>query len=262
MAITNAQQYKQLLAKGGRIGFKGGADMGTVDAKDSKGNVTRAATSRSVNISPSGNVTTSRDDPSPAQQYIGGQAYDVTPETRDERDKLFELENQRKLREQKDFITAPANYPEYLPGYVKFLANLNRQPNRKYLVDKVLKGKNASKIITGALGLDEDGLAFAPDQLTASQLEQVMDTYMTDRMSGQTDAYGNPVTRDRDGGGNINNNNISGIIENLIQPGIFPGEESPGGFKYIPYSNQVVIAPGIEGLRSLMGSDAFKSIIK
>ena len=26
MAITNAQQYKQLLAKGGRIGLKGGAD--------------------------------------------------------------------------------------------------------------------------------------------------------------------------------------------------------------------------------------------
>ena len=30
MAITNAQQYKQLLAKGGRIGLKGGADAATV----------------------------------------------------------------------------------------------------------------------------------------------------------------------------------------------------------------------------------------
>ena len=29
MAITNAQQYKQLLAKGGRIGLKGGADAAT-----------------------------------------------------------------------------------------------------------------------------------------------------------------------------------------------------------------------------------------
>ena len=50
MAITNAQQYKQLLAKGGRIGFKGGADMGTVDAKDSKGNVTRAATNKASDL--------------------------------------------------------------------------------------------------------------------------------------------------------------------------------------------------------------------
>jgi hypothetical protein len=48
------------LANGGRIGFAGGgADMGTVDAKDSKGNVTRAATAKSVNVSPSGQVTTS-----------------------------------------------------------------------------------------------------------------------------------------------------------------------------------------------------------
>jgi len=55
MAITNAQQYKQLLAKGGRIGFKGGADMGTVDAKDSKGNVTRAATNKGApNVSAGG----------------------------------------------------------------------------------------------------------------------------------------------------------------------------------------------------------------
>jgi hypothetical protein len=42
-------------ANGGRIGFKGGADMGTVSTP------TRAATARSVNVSPSGNVTTSRD---------------------------------------------------------------------------------------------------------------------------------------------------------------------------------------------------------
>ena len=31
MAITNAQQYKQLLAKGGRIGLKGGADASMAD---------------------------------------------------------------------------------------------------------------------------------------------------------------------------------------------------------------------------------------
>jgi len=45
----------QFAADGGRIGFKGGADMGTVSTP------TRTATAKSVNISPSGNVTTSRD---------------------------------------------------------------------------------------------------------------------------------------------------------------------------------------------------------
>ena len=42
-------------ANGGRIGFKGGADMGTVSGD------TRKATAKSVNVSPTGNVTTSRD---------------------------------------------------------------------------------------------------------------------------------------------------------------------------------------------------------
>ena len=43
MAITNAQQYKQLMQNGGRIGLKGGgADMGasdkkSVDSRASKG---------------------------------------------------------------------------------------------------------------------------------------------------------------------------------------------------------------------------------
>jgi hypothetical protein len=45
-------------AKGGRIGFKGGADMGTV--ADSKGNVG----AKSVSVSPSGSVTTSNQAPS------------------------------------------------------------------------------------------------------------------------------------------------------------------------------------------------------
>jgi hypothetical protein len=44
----------QFAADGGRIGFKGGADMGTVSG------ATRAATAKSVNVSPGGNVTTSK----------------------------------------------------------------------------------------------------------------------------------------------------------------------------------------------------------
>ena len=85
--------------------------------------------------------------------------------------------------------------------------------------------------------------------------------YMQDRGLDKVDAYGNPVTRrDRDDGGN---NSTSGILENLLLDDIInPPTPSPKGFNYVPYSNQVVVAPGIEGLRSLMGSDAFKSIIK
>ena len=86
--------------------------------------------------------------------------------------------------------------------------------------------------------------------------------YMDDRMSGKVGAYGNEnmgqnAINERGGNGQ----DTSGILEALIQPVEEP-VILPTGFNYVPYSNQVVVAPGIEGLRSLMGSDAFKSIIK
>ena len=49
---------EDFFARGGRVGFKGGADMGTV--ADSKGNVG----AKSVSVSPSGSVTTSNQAPS------------------------------------------------------------------------------------------------------------------------------------------------------------------------------------------------------
>ena len=54
-AILDRGIASAFLATGGRVGFKGGADMGTVSTD------TRKATAKSVDISPSGNVTTSRD---------------------------------------------------------------------------------------------------------------------------------------------------------------------------------------------------------
>ena len=48
-------KFSKKFAKGGRIGFKGGADMATVSGD------TRAATAKSANVSATGDVTTSRD---------------------------------------------------------------------------------------------------------------------------------------------------------------------------------------------------------
>ena len=86
--------------------------------------------------------------------------------------------------------------------------------------------------------------------------------YMEDRLSGKVGAYGNEnmgqnAINERSGGDD--RQDVSGILENLLQPGIFPGEESqvPPGFIYTPYSNQVVIAPGSEGLASLTGGQGF-----
>ena len=87
--------------------------------------------------------------------------------------------------------------------------------------------------------------------------------YMQDRGLGKVDAYGNPIDQSRGGDdGEYKINTNSGILENLLTDVTTDTTTSPTGFNYVPYSNQVVVAPGIEGLRSLMGSDAFKSIIK
>jgi hypothetical protein len=85
--------------------------------------------------------------------------------------------------------------------------------------------------------------------------------YMEDRLSGKVGAYGNEnmgqnAINER-AGRDDDRVDTSGILENLLQPGIFPGEETPGGFAYIPYSNQVVIAPGSQGLASLTGGQGF-----
>ena len=229
MAITNAQQYKQLLAKGGRIGLKGGADAATVgfDKNYDRREGTKDRP-RSVNISPSGSVTTSRDDPRPAQQIIGGQSYPVTPENRKQREDLVEEQRQLREIEKKKFIYEPANYPKYIPNYLKSLANLNREPNRRYFVNKVLQGKNATALLNRSLGLDEDGLSFSPFDLTEEQFEKAYQDYMTDRMSGKTDAMGNiNPSFGRDDGPD---QPIIPIIPEPVEPGEGDDEQtSPGG---------------------------------
>ena len=173
MAITRAQQAKQMLQDGGRIGFKGGADMGTVSTP------TRTATAKSVSVSPSGGVTTSTTrGPDPVERP--GTRYDPEKEDLlpgDVFDETIDLpkDDPRRIREEnKDlFINKPGNYPKYIPPSVKFLANLNRQPNRRFFYEKVLKN-------------NLQGFNY-------TELEQAYKDYMSKRMSGETDAFGNPI---------------------------------------------------------------------
>ena len=87
--------------------------------------------------------------------------------------------------------------------------------------------------------------------------------YMDDRMSGKVGAYGNENMGQNainERGGGDNRVDTSGILEALIQPVEEP-VILPTGFNYTPYSNQVVIAPGSQGLASLTGGQGFLSNI-
>ena len=98
---------EDMFADGGRIGFKGGADMGTVSGD------TRKATAKSVSVSPTGNVTTSRD---------------KGPDPVDDRSTFEQTINQRNIKDKpknnpiKDVIQAGANF-----NYLSNLYNLNPQ---------------------------------------------------------------------------------------------------------------------------------------
>ena len=202
MAITNAQQYKQLLAKGGRIGFKGGADMGTVSTP------TRTATAKSVNISPSGNVTTSRD---------------RGPEGPDDRSSDLQTINQ--LKNQNRFV---AEEDDLLPGDTLTTEDIKLNKREQGFKD-FLNRRNkvnlfgASKLFTGPAQAFSDFNAsinrpFFENVIRAGKIpgvnfgtlvdeedyEKAYQKYMSNRLAGNIDAYGNPLRNNYyDSSGNL-----------------------------------------------------------
>ena len=169
-----------MLREGGRIGLKGGAD----------------ASGKEVSISPTGDVRTSNvspgagnsrrgpgpDDRSTEQQNINqlrsqnrfvAEDEDLLPgDIPDERVDIPLTNRERDLYENRDlFINDTSG--RTLPGILGKIISLNRKPNRTFFYERVLKN-------------NAQGLNY-------TQLEQAYEDYMTDRMSGKTDAMGNTI---------------------------------------------------------------------
>ena len=222
MAITNAQQYQQLVnkpANGKRPGYRGssygspsrsssqGPAGGASSGGNYGGNRNNNNSSSSSSSSSSGRergadrnrsqstttnnynykgpadlgVTTrtrNKVKAPPPQEIIGGKSYPVTndPQNVILRDNARYENNLKKEEEKNKFITTD-NTPSYVPGYLKFLAG-NNATNRKFFYDKVI---GAGKYPGLNYGMDED------------ELEQAYQDYMSNRMAGKTDAYGNPT---------------------------------------------------------------------
>jgi hypothetical protein len=103
MAITNAQQYKQLFAKGGRIGLKGGADAAT------------ASFGKSVGYS-----GPSRDDPKGGFDLSGGQGptFEGAPASQLSQDVI------NREKEYRDFIQAYNKKPPFVGPAASILRNI------------------------------------------------------------------------------------------------------------------------------------------
>jgi len=185
---------------------------------------------------------------------------EVGPISEPERD--TGLEKQRKLNEEildKFKKTRPEiNVPEW-----SILTKILEDPLQKFSDWSTAKNRDYFENVIRAGNIP--GLNFS-NLTNVEDLEKAYQDYMDARLSGEIDAMGRPrIDYNLDSNKDKRGVDTSGILETLIQPGIFPGEEPvilPTGFNYTPYSNQVVIAPGSQGLASLMGSDAFKSTIK
>ncbi len=225
MAITNAQQAKQIMNEGGPMRKIKGQDHMlayiTPSEKDilvelggqetmtpegilayppegnygseakgpgsgpGKSGITGMASTGGANFSSGNNVGNvgSSTGPkgtgkvSPPTTVIGGEEYPVLVNDLENIKKRQEAEERaaaQREREKDKFITTD-NTPNYLPGYLKFLAG-NNSVNRKFFYDKVVA---AGKI---------PGLNYGEDAL-----EQAYQDYMNNRMAGKTDAYGNPT---------------------------------------------------------------------
>jgi hypothetical protein len=177
MAITNAQQYQQLVNKpadGKRPGYRGiggyqegksaPSSKSSSSSKSSKssggGGGGKDASTQSFDKSlnpnrPGGPIGRDDSGATPPQEYIGGTAFDVTPETREQRDLLFETANQQKTTQtepQLNILKQFYNLSRKIPGETKrSFKNLNDY--RNYLVSQ---GADLSTINRLMEGVDEE----------------------------------------------------------------------------------------------------------
>ncbi len=181
MAITNAQQYQQLVNKPGngkRPGYRGDDAARSERAAEKAG---YGGTSR-ANPDTRGSGPSGTDDRSTPTQTA--RTYEQTGRYNPELEDLlpgdtpvegvdipFTKRERITNKNRNLFINNPAKYSKYTPASLQFLGNLNRQPNRKFFYERVLKN-------------NAQGLNY-------TQLEQAYEDYMTKRMSGETDAMGN-----------------------------------------------------------------------
>ena len=180
-----------MLQDGGRIGLKGGADAATESFSKSAGSTSKGRKGSVTNVTGGGaRFDEKRDEPTLTQVERPGSRYspeeeDLLPgDVFDEQIDLPKDDPRRLKEDNRDlFINKPANYEKYVPTGLQTLANLNRQPNRKYFYERVLKNNAAG--------------------LNYTQLEEEYEKYMAGRMSGETDAMGNPINQGQDDGSDI-----------------------------------------------------------
>ena len=182
MAITRSQQAKQLLSKGGRTGFFLGGGGGADYDIGGGGNPNRTSTTSSTNREkgimsrgkgPKGTTGDIRDfkETGPDRSAV-----DTGSKYKKNVNLIKEFKRKRPIVK-----TPPLGVLSFLKKPFQKFSDFTTARNRKFFEDVIRAGKIP-------------GLNFATlGDLTPEQLEDEYQDYMSERLAGKIDAYGNPM---------------------------------------------------------------------
>ena len=183
MAITRAQQAKQMLQDGGML-VKPSTDGKRPGYRSAKTQEVQGRTTKSQGISPGQAAAMFGTDKAGIYAGMDKDAAEATIRS--------EVARQRNIEDLKDFkeTTTPVNFPKFTPGGyiaetffkkpIQKFADFTTARNRAFFEDVIRAGKIP-------------GVTFADLQDPNFDLEEEYQEYMANRMAGKTDAYGNPV---------------------------------------------------------------------
>jgi len=181
MAITNAQQYQQLVNKsadGKRPGYRGDAAYGK--------------SSRSEQATSIGQARGATGSGGGASLGDGRDRNEAPVERPSETNPINEMQRELALDIFKN-RRPEVNIPKF-PGALSFVGNMFKKPIQKFADFTTARNRDFFEdVIRGG---KIEGLNFG---MSDEELEEAYQDYMSNRMSGAIDAYGNPIAQN-DGG--------------------------------------------------------------
>ena len=180
MAITRAQQVKQMLKQGGRTGFF------------------TAGLARGENISPGTSTTGGmRDDNETTRGAPPGRDVVTKPPVKN---KYGDDTQERFDKYREKFINEPIEFPKYTPSYLRILEGpltKGQKFTRTFNIDKVAKSGRYQYTdpVTGKTYTFDQDLALENPEIFEAANKQLLQ----DRLSGKVDAFGNPLNQGDDG---------------------------------------------------------------
>jgi hypothetical protein len=174
MAITNAQQYQQLVNKpadGKRPGYRGDAAYGASSRSEQATSIGQAK--GATGLGGGASLGDGRDrNEAPVER----------PSQINEMQRELALDIFKKRRPE-------VNIPQF-PGALSFVGNIFKKPIQKFADFTTARNRDFFEdVIRGG---KIEGLNFG---MSDEELEQAYQDYMSNRMSGAIDAYGNPIAQ-------------------------------------------------------------------